>query len=210
MPRLIDLTLPLGPGCRGVEVREKFRLDRDGWNAATWELYSHAGTHVDAPLHFGVTPQGVDEIPLDQFCGPAWVAHIEGVQPRQLLTSDDLGRVKQSFEPGGCLLLHTGWSRHVASPDRYRNELPRVSEELARWCIDRRVKLVGVEPPSVADVNNLAEVTRIHRTLLGANIVIVEGLCNLDRLGERAHFQAFPLKLVAADGCPVRAVATVG
>lgn len=206
---LIDLTLPVRPGMRGVDVRPKFLLERDGWNAATWELYSHSGTHVDAPVHFGAHPITIDQMPLDLFHGPAWVAHIEDVQPKQLLVPSDLGSIKEKFEAGGCLLLHTGWSKFVENTDIYRDLLPRISDELAQWCIDRKVKLLGVEPPSVADVNNLPEVTRIHKTLLGAQITIVEGLCNLDQLPERCDFQALPLKLENGDGCPVRAVASV-
>lgn len=203
---LIDLTLPVRPGMRGVDVAPKYLLERDGWNAATWELYSHSGTHCDAPIHFGAHPITIDQMPLDLFCGPAWIATIENVQPNQLLTPADLGEVRDTFEPGNCLLLHTGWSDHVDNTELYRDGLPRIGEELAQWCIDKQVKLIGVEPPSVADVNNLPEVTKIHQMLLGAQITIVEGLCNLDKLGSRAEFQAFPLKLENGDGCPVRAV----
>lgn len=209
MAKLIDLTHTVRPGMRGVDVRPKFVLDRDGWNAATWELYSHSGTHCDAPIHFGAHPITIDQMPLDLFCGPAWIAHIENVQPKQLLVPADLGEVEDSFEAGGCLLLHTGWAQYVDDASIWRDGLPRISDELAQWCIDRKVKLLGVEPPSVADVNNLPEVTRIHKTLLGAQITIVEGLCNLDKLPQRAEFQAFPLKLESGDGCPVRAVATI-
>jgi kynurenine formamidase len=109
------------------------------------------------------------------------------------------------------LLLHTGWSRYAADLVRYRDELPRIGDELANWCVAKKVKLLGVEPPSVADVNNRAEVTRIHEILLGGNVTIVEGLANLDQLTqERVFFAALPLKLMGGDGCPVRAFAIDG
>ncbi len=50
--RLIDLTLPLQSGGRGVSFESATTIDRDGWNARTLHLYSHAGTHTDAPTHF--------------------------------------------------------------------------------------------------------------------------------------------------------------
>ncbi|HRX80869.1 MAG TPA: cyclase family protein, partial [Pirellulaceae bacterium] len=71
------------------------------------------------------------------------------------------------------------------------------------------VALIGVEPPSVADVNNIEEVTEIHRILLGGGIVIVEGLVNLDQLPSKVEFIALPLKIRGGDGCPVRAIAVV-
>jgi arylformamidase len=109
------------------------------------------------------------------------------------------------------LLLATGWSRFVADPTMYRDCLPRIGEDLARWCVDQQVKLLGVEPPSVTDVNNLAEVTHIHQILLGAGIVIVEGLTNLDQLHDgEVWFVAAPLKVARGDGGPCRAFAVVG
>jgi kynurenine formamidase len=83
-----------------------------------------------------------------------------------------------------------------------------VSAELAAWCVERKVGILGVEPPSVADVNDLAEVTAIHRTLLGGGVIIVEGLANLDALREPQVFLvALPLKVGGGDGAPCRVLA---
>jgi len=89
--------------------------------------------------------------------------------------------------------------------------LPRISLKLAEFLAAKLVALVGVEPPSVAAVNDLEEITAVHRTLLGAGIVIVEGLCNLDQLTqEQVTFIALPLKVEDGDGTPVRAIAIEG
>lgn len=67
---------------------------------------------------------------------------------------------------------------------------------------------IGVEPPSVADVNALDELTRIHKILLQAGVTIVEGLTNLESLTQqRVFFVAAPLKLESGDGAPCRAFA---
>lgn len=211
MTRIVDLTLPLAPGQRGVAVEPKFTLARDGWNAATWQLYSHAGTHMDAQLHFAAGPETIDQHTPERCMGAAWVVRLPNVAPRALFRVADLGAVADRFVSGESLLLHTEWSRHVSQPERYRNELPRISEELAHWCVAKKVKLLGVETPSVADVNNLAEVTRIHEILLGGGVTIVEGLTHLDQLThDRVFFGALPLKLIGGDGCPVRAFAIDG
>jgi kynurenine formamidase len=211
MTRLIDLTLPLTPGQRGVAMEPKYTLAHDGWNAATWHLYSHAGTHMDAQLHFAAGPETIDTKPLTQCLGPATVVNLTPLAPRTLLTVAHLGPVAITFHAGDSLLLRTDWHRHAADPAIYRDGLPRISEELAHWCVARRVNILGVEPPSVADVNNLAEVTRVHQLLLGGGITIVEGLAFLDQLTQpRVFFAALPLKLAAGDGCPVRAFAVEG
>jgi arylformamidase len=96
----------------------------------------------------------------------------------------------------------------VNDPQHYRDAFPRISEELARWCVTHQVNVLGVEPPSVADVNDMTELTLIHQILLGANITIVEGLSGLDQLtSEKIFFVAAPLKIEGGDGCPCRAFA---
>jgi kynurenine formamidase len=203
---IIDLTLPLRRGMRGFDWETRFTVERDGWNARTLHLYSHAGTHMDAQLHFAAGPETIDQIPLDRCCGTARVVHLPDTKPKDLLTPAHLGPVADTFRAGEVLLLATGWSRHVDDPSVYRDGLPRVGEDLARWCVDRGVKLLGVEPPSVADVANLDELTRVHRILLGGGVVIVEGLANLSRLRDgEGWFVAAPLKVEGGDGCPCRA-----
>lgn len=211
MNRLIDLTMPLRPGMRGVDTEQKYTVGKDGWNAATWHLYSHAGTHMDAQVHFAAGPETIDRHPPARCMGPAWVVRQPGLAPKSLHTVASLGAIADRFEPGDSLLFHTGWSAHVDNPSVYRDGLPRISEELARWCVARKVKLLGVEPPSVADVTNLPEVTLIHKILLSGGVTIVEGLTNLDQLkADRVFFAALPLRLAGGDGCPVRAFAAEG
>lgn len=203
----VDLTMPVQHGQRGVQIEIAKTVEADGWNATTLHLYSHSGTHMDAPLHFGVSDETIDEYPLSSLMGKAWVARIEGDCTSRWLQVKDLGGIAEKVGPGDSLLLQTGWS-HRAGESSYRNALPRISDELATWCVERGVKILGVEPPSVANVNDLEELTRIHHLLLAGGIVIVEGLCNLELLqGESVFFMALPLKIKGGDGAPVRAIA---
>ena len=205
---MIDLTLPLQSGMRGVEIEAKRTVKRDGWNASTYHLYSHSGTHMDAPLHFGCTDQTIEEIPLERCIGLAWVADLTHLPSRSIITVEDLGKFAEQLEPGHSLILRTGWSKHVNDPDYYRNELHRIGPALATWCVERQVKMLGVEAPSVADVNSLEELTAIHRILLTGNVIIVEGLANLDQINQdQILFAALPLRIKDGDGSPCRAVA---
>src|SRR5262245_41182364 len=97
--------------------------------------------------------------------GPAWVVDIPVLAPRALINVEQLGAVTDQFQRGESLLLRTGWSRFVDEPSIYRDGLPRIGEELATWCVRHAVKILGIESPSVADVNDLEEVTRIHKIL---------------------------------------------
>jgi kynurenine formamidase len=143
--------------------------------------------------------------------GKAWVVNLDGIADKAAITVAHLGDIAAKFAPGESLLLRTGWSRHVDNPQHYRDNFPRIADDLAHWCVEKQVNILGVEPPSVADVNNAEELTRIHKILLGANITIVEGLTNLDSLkDERVFFVAAPLKIEGGDGCPCRAFAIEG
>jgi arylformamidase len=207
-PRIVDLSLTLRRGMRGVEWETACTFERDGWNSRNLHLYSHAGTHMDAPVHFAAGPQSIDQIPLDSFMGPAWVADLPGIAPRSLIELAHLGDLPAKFQPGESLILRTGWSRFVEEPAVYRDGLPRLSEGLARWCVSRKVKMIGIEPPSVAEIESAPEVTRIHQILLSGGVVIVEGLANLEALQKsRIFFIALPLKIEGGDGSPCRALA---
>lgn len=206
---IIDLTHPLTKGDRGVDYQDSHLLDRDGWNARTWQLYSHSNTHMDAPRHFIAEGSTIDQTPLEVCMGPAWVIDLGQVEPCQLHTVEDLGGYADKIQGGDRVILKTGWERQFGN-DIFRDKLPRISEELALWFAETAISLVGVEAPSVADVHNLEEVTRIHRILLGANITIVEGLKNLHLIEQdRIEFVALPLKLHQGDGSPVRALAII-
>jgi len=207
MSRVIDLTLSLVSGEKGIYIEPAQRLEKEGWNATILSLYSHCGTHIDAPVHFGVGAQTIDTIPVENLIGPAWVADIRPVEHSALIEPEHLGAIAEQFKPGESLLICTGWSDYYGQ-DKYRNGLPRVSAELAQWCVEKKVRMLGVEPPSVADVNNIEELTTIHQILFKGGVIVVEGLANLASLSKpKVTFIALPLKIANGDGAPARAVA---
>lgn len=210
--RIVDLSLTLTDGMRGVGIEPYTRIDPDGYNTTTLTLYSHAGTHMDAPLHFLDSGGTIDQWPLDQLIGPAHVIDLSAVEPNGLHTVADLAAHTEKMTPGARVLLRSDWSLHADQPD-YRTHMPRISAGLARWFAEKKIGLVGVETPSVASVRpgNRAELTEVHQILLGAQIAIVESLANLRALRQEVvEFIALPLKIGGGDGSPVRAVAIEG
>lgn len=206
--RIVDLSLPVENGMRGVEVTPAMTIARHGWNATTLTLYSHCGTHMDAPKHFlGEEGDSIDRQSLQTCCGPARIIDLTPIEPQALITVDRLTTAAGSVDAGDRLLLRTDWSKRYGT-DSYRDGLPRISVELAHWLVDQRIALIGVEAPSVADVNDLDEVTHVHQILFRGGVVIVEGLINLDQLtASVVEFIALPLRVTDGDGSPVRAIA---
>ena len=205
----IDITQTIRPEMPGVQLREAKNLKKDGWNATTIEMYSHSGTHMDAPVHFGVDGPTIDQIPLDNLMGYARILDLTGILPSALIVVDDLGPLREALKAGDSLIIRTGWSEFArTSKDKYRNELPRISEELANWLVNKGIKMLVVEPPSVANVNDLEEVTLIHRILFSGKIIIVEGVCNLEQIGaDEVELMVLPLKIGGGDGAPARVIA---
>lgn len=205
--RIIDLTRTIAHKQPGVKIHSAKSLKKDGWNASTLELYSHSGTHIDAPWHFEVNALTIDEIPLDRLMGRALVLDLSHVGEHHLIRPDDFGSQLKNVKKGDNILLKTGWSKWFGTP-KYRNDLPRISKELALWFGERQINILGVEPPSVADVNNLKEVTEIHQILMANDILIIEGLVNLNKLKKsEVTLMAFPLKIKDGDGSPARVIA---
>lgn len=162
---------------------------------------------MDAPLHFGVSDQSIEEFPPERLMGKAWIARLEPVVSQQLLTPKDFQSLEDKIQPGDSLIIRTGWSK-IESYEKFRDELPRISPDLARWIVAKGINMLGVEPPSVADVNNLEEVTLVHEILLGGDVVIVEGLVNLEKIqSDYVWLIALPLKIEDGDGSPIRAIA---
>ncbi|MEM9928327.1 MAG: cyclase family protein [Bacteroidota bacterium] len=206
---LHDLTHTYTDGLPGYSRAVARTRERDGWNASWLRLYSHAGTHMDAPLHFDAGPGTIDQLTPEQLTGKAWLIRVSIKEDQALLGINILAPILDRWQPGDSLLIHTTWARLFANDyDRWRNALPRISVELAEWCVTNGVKMLGVEPPSVADVNNLPEVTKIHEILLTANVIIIEGLTGLDRIKrDCVDLIALPLKIAGGDGAPARVIA---
>lgn len=203
---IVDLSQSIVHGMRGVEISPHTSIADDGYNTTTLHLYSHAGTHMDAPRHFLDGGATIDQWPLQQCIGPAIVVDLSFKEADSLITVADLGAAAEEIGPQSRVLLRTDWDNHVGLPD-YRTDFPRISRELAQWFVEREIWLVGVQTPSVASLKDRDELRDVHQTLLRGNIVIVECLMNLCDLPAAVDFVALPLKVAHGDGSPVRAVA---
>lgn len=205
--RVIDLSLDVNNDMPGVDISVTKRLEVEGWNATTLSLYSHCGTHMDAPRHFLSDGATLEQQDLSVCVGSATLVDLAPAAAGQLITVDDLGSLADSIQPGARLLFRTDWHKRYGTPE-YRDALPRISLQLAAWLVEREVAMIGVEPPSVADVNNKQELTEVHQTLFRGNVLIVEGLAHLDQITSPVvEFIALPMRITGGDGSPVRAIA---
>lgn len=210
--RLIDLShtiengQPGFPGDPAAELSLWATVDQQGYHISRLCLSTHHGTHVDLPYH--VVPGGITAAtaPVQWFCGPARLVDLAPSSALPAGTAISVAMLEvheRGFEPGGRVLVRTGWDRRFGSPEYYR-DYPRFTEEAAQWLVSRRIRLLGMDTPSPE-----ADTNRIHRLLLESDVVLIENLCRLEELPEEFILCALPLKLSGGDGSPVRAVALV-
>ncbi|MGS2811289.1 cyclase family protein [Nocardia sp. MW-W600-9] len=164
-----------------------------------------------APAHLDDSLPTLDELPLERFTGPALIVDARSVPARGAIGVElfDIDPV-----PGSVVLIVTGWSARWGSGDYLAH--PYLSPEAAQALVDSGIRTVGIDAPSIdpSETDDLA--LPAHRILCGAHAVIAENLTGLDRLlaaqtaGQTIEISLFPLRLSAADGAPIRAVARVG
>ena len=104
---IIDLSLSVNNDMPGVAITPAKKLDLDGWNATTLSLYSHCGTHMDAPRHFLPDGNTLDQQALEVVVGPAVVIDVSPAEPKQLITVGDLAPYADQVQPGVRLLFRT-------------------------------------------------------------------------------------------------------
>lgn len=214
--RYVDLShaledaTPVYPGDPNVRTEPAARMADDGYRVTELALGSHAGTHVDAPRHLLADGRSLGDYPVERFAFEARRIDLTGLDPRQPIEAEDLPASDET-ETTDLLVCHTGWDAHWCT-DRYRDH-PYLSPAAARHCVeaDWNVAIDAPSPdpsPSPSADEDEPEGFPAHQELLGANLVLVENLTNLDGVGvDRFRLLAFPLPLANADGAPVRAVA---
>ena len=202
--RWIDVSVPLRDGMEPWPGDPALRLARlsdmergDVCTVSTLSMSAHAGTHVDAPLHYLKHGRSVDEWPIDATVGPARVIQIRN---RRIVDVDELRTHR--IRKGERLLLKT---RNSARKRRgmFFKDYVSVSPAAARYLASRRLRAVGIDGPSIGPFENGAET---HRILLDAGIWIVEWL-DLRRIpAGRCDLMCLPLRIVGSDGAPARAI----
>lgn len=176
----------------GDPAPERFRLSSiekgDSCNLTAFSMCAHNGTHIDAPYHFVDSGKTVEAICLEAFVGKAYVAERHGI-----LSGVDAALILEKAK--------------ALDPEAAKRILIKgeavVSSEAARVFASNGIVLLGNESQTVGPEDAPMEV---HLILLGAGIVLLEGI-RLGDVPEGVYFlNAAPLKLSGADGSPCRAI----
>ncbi len=208
--RIIDLThtihpgMPVYPGTEPPVFACGTSLERDGFIEKRITLFSHTGTHIDAPAHILKDGPTLDRIDAARFIGSAAIVPAEAGEGGTI-TKTSLAPFESRLRKARFVILKTGWAARWGSPS-YFGRYPTLDAEAARWLAGFDPWAVCVDAISVDTVDSFE--LPIHRIFMSHGCCIVENLANLDAVdAQEFTLSCLPLKLVDADGSPVRAVA---
>ena len=158
------------------------------YNLTSFSMCAHNGTHIDAPFHFIKDGKTVDEICLDAVVGMAYVTEHHGI-----VTGEDATKMlekakKQNTEAVKRILI--------------KGDI-EVSLAAAKVFAASDILLLGNEPQAIGPQS---APMAVHLVLLGANVILLEGI-RLSEVSEGVYLlNAAPLNLSGADGSPCRAI----
>lgn len=210
--RIFDLSLKIQPGMVVwpgdpqvvIEQQEKIKSG-DEVNLTHFAMSAHTGTHIDAPFHFIDDGKKVDELSLDDLCGPAQVIHVPSN-----VTEIDASVIKNAgIEPltARVIFKTSNSALWKSQPGEFTREYVGITAEAAALLAEMNLKLVGIDYLSIAAGEYLHET---HVTLLGAGVILLEGLDLSEVSAGRYMLYCLPLNLAGADGSPARTILVEG
>ncbi len=203
MEKLIDLSqkivdaIPVFPGDIQTSLFQTKNLSVDHYNDHRLETGMHTGTHIDGPMHLTESREYISDLPLESFIGQGCLLNVRG--QASIGMRDEYNTLVPECS---IVLLYTGFE-DIFGTTEYFNNYPVVETGLARFFIEKKIKILGMDTPSPDQFPY-----EIHKDLLSAGIYIIENLTNLAKLVGQKYFEitALPLK-IKANSSPARVVA---
>jgi arylformamidase len=206
MSRWIDVSMSVKsgmahwPGDMDVSVRRVSNMSEGALcNLSCLYMSAHTGTHIDAPLHFVDGALPIDQMPIEATVG---VARVIAIDVPEAIGPADLE--PHAIQPGERIIIKTANSARCWQTDEFVTDFIYISEEGARYLVQRQVLSVGIDYLSVAGF--FKETAETHVVLLEAGIWLIEGLDLRQIEPGRYDLICLPLKLLGVEAAPARAI----
>ena len=180
------------------------------WQASWASISVHSAAHVDSPLHVLPDQPTIGEIPLEKTVGELLVLDLSDKGHADArIGRDDLEAFDTDFREGDIVMLKTGWSDRAWNTPDYWSAGPWVDAEAAEYLVSKKPKAVVFDSFEELGARNPAfkpEDFVMHRILLGAGIILVEGTHNVHQLTKKRYplFVAAPVKMTEVEAVPAR------
>jgi kynurenine formamidase len=225
---IIDLThtmsaeFPTFDGSPGIAMERVGELKKDGYNIFRWHIIEHAGTHLDAPIHFSESGITAEKIPADTLVAPLAVVDVAAQAAKdadyQLSRGDLLAweRKHGRLPDNCCVAMHSGWAQYVSDPAKFTGKdaagvlhFPGFSGEATEWLLKQR-KVVGIAVDTLSLDHGPSKDFKTHVLWLPSGRWGLENVANLDKVPPTGAMLTVGLaKVKGATGGPARLIALV-
>lgn len=208
LTHVIKENMPVYPGTERPKLSTANTIEKDGFRETLLQMYSHTGTHTDAPAHIFKNGKTLDSFEAHELCGRAIMADFTTKERDGKITASDLMPIKDALLRSDFLIIRTGYEDKWEN-DEYFYGYPTLTKDACELILECGIKGLGVDAISI---DPACERLVNHELLLSKKdgFVIVENLCNLDAIPKcEFDIMIMPLKFLNADGAPSRVVAIV-
>ena len=225
---VVDLTHTMSPefptffGVPGIEIQKQYEFKKDGFNLNWWRLLEHAGTHLDAPIHFSKDGATADAIVAGELVVPLAVIDVRKQAEKDadyLMSIEDVLTWEKRFKklPNSCCVaMLSGWSAKVGDAAKYTGKdaagafhFPGVAPELAEWLLKER-NVLGLAVDTLSLDNGPSKDFKTHKTWLPAGRWGLENVANLEKVPPSGATLVVGVpKIKDATGAPVRLIALI-
>jgi arylformamidase len=196
--------LPAPVICDYLSREESKELYEEGtqFQIGKIELVANTGTYIDCPFHRYENGKDLSEVGLEKFVDlDAITINVKNITEVGVKYFEGKNVSKKA------VIVYTDWAKHW-NTEKYFENHPYLTKEVAEYLRDQRVRLVGIDSYNIDDTKGKSR--PVHSTLLASEILIVEHMCNLDKLPESGYtFSAVPPKFKGVGTFPVRAFAKI-
>ena len=223
----VDLTHTMSPdfptffGVPGIELQKQFDFKKDGFNLNWWRIIEHAGTHLDAPIHFSEDGDTVEKIAAETLVAPLAVVDVRSraaQNPDHLVSRQDLAdweKKNRKLPDRCCVAMLSGWGQYTTDGAKYTGasggvfHFPGFSAEAAEWLLKER-SVVGLAVDTLSLDHGPSKDFKVHRMWLPSGRWGLENVANLDKVpAAGATLVVGAAKIKGATGGPARLIALV-
>ena len=182
-----------------------------GRNGSICNASIHLATHMDGEKHFWPAGRAIGQVPLEEWVGPGVIADISHLVSDSSVYTPEMIESVVEVREGDILITKTGWYKYGwNSPDsdefRYMIKHPGPSPDFAQWCIDKKLKWLGVDAVSQDHPMNTIQRLWHPKTFAEANAKLIrdfgkdwDEMFPLDKYYQDTHLNLFPKRIVHAE-----------
>jgi arylformamidase len=174
------------------------------------DIMSHLGTHVEAPYHQADDWPDTAALPLETYAARGVLLRLDTCAPKALIPRAALDVADAGTVRAGDVVLLDSPYQHEPFQPSPDDDRPQLSEESARWFVEKGVKAVGFGT-GIAIENNPEHCVACHQVLMPEGITFIEVMDNLDLIRHKVFlYVGLPLPIRGLDSSPVHALAIEG